>query len=221
LIERIDDAAGENVYRAAHLEKEMFSPGAAWLTSTILEKVLTGSGTAARARGDLGFKLPAGGKTGTTNDFKDAWFVGYTSTLTCGVWVGLDKPATIMRRGYGSALALPIWTQVMGNAPPKRYPAAPFKAPEPLKKTRVCSISNQLATSACELNGKAYSIDLPVSMIPVDSCSVHGGLADDNTPVRPAQPVNPNDPRASPTPPSGNDRFDQKMMRSLKKFFGR
>jgi penicillin-binding protein 1A len=221
LIERIDDAAGENVYRAAHLEKEMFSPGAAWLTSTILEKVLTGSGTAARARGDLGFKLPAGGKTGTTNEFKDAWFVGYTSTLTCGVWVGLDKPATIMRRGYGSALALPIWTQLIGKAPPKRYPADPFKSPEPVKKTHVCAISNQLATAACDLSGKAYSVDLPVSMIPADACSVHGGLAEDNTQVRPALPVNPNDPRASPTPPPGGDRFDQKMMRSLKKFFGR
>src|SRR5262249_41203030 len=50
LIERIDDANGENVYRAAHLEKEMFTPGAAWLTTSLMEKVLTGSGTAARAR---------------------------------------------------------------------------------------------------------------------------------------------------------------------------
>jgi len=108
LIERVDDAEGSTVYKAAHLEREMFTPAAAWLTSVALEKVLTGSGTAARARGELNFKLPAGGKTGTTNDFKDAWFVGYTSSLTCGVWVGLDRPDTIMRKGYGSALALPI-----------------------------------------------------------------------------------------------------------------
>ena len=221
LIERIDDSAGENVYRAAHLEKEMFSPGAAWLTNTILEKVLTGAGTAARARGDLGFKLPAAGKTGTTNEFKDAWFIGYTTTLTCGVWVGFDRPTTIMRRGYGSTLALPIWTQVMSKAAPKRYPAEPFKAPEPVKKTRVCAISNQLATSACELSGKAYTIDLPVSMIPTESCTIHAGLAEDGTQVRPAQPVNPNDPRAVPNQPNGPDRFDQRMMRSLKKFFGR
>lgn len=222
LIERIDDAAGETVYRAAHLEKEMFSPGAAWLTSVTLEKVLTGAGTAARARSDLGFKLPAAGKTGTTNEFKDAWFVGYTSSLTCGVWVGLDRPATIMRRGYGSALALPIWTQVLGKASPKRYPAEPFKSPEALKRVRVCSISNQLATSTCEINGKAYAVELPVSMVPVETCAVHGGLAEDSTPVRAAIPVNPNDPRANPTPPpGGGDRIDQKMMRSLKKFFGR
>src|SRR5260221_12467099 len=52
-----------------------------------------------RARGELGFKPPAGGKTGTTNEFKDAWFVGFTSTLTCGVWGGFDRPPPIMRRG--------------------------------------------------------------------------------------------------------------------------
>ena len=221
LIERVDDAGSETVYRAAHLEKEMFNPGAAWLTSTLLEKVLGSSGTAARARGDLGFKLPAAGKTGTTNDFKDAWFIGYTSTLTCGVWVGLDRPATIMRRGYGSALALPIWTQVLSKAPAKRYPAEPFKSPEPLKKVRACAISNQLATAACEQSGKAYAVELPVSMIPAESCAVHGGLAEDNTPVRQALPANPNDPRSSPTPPPVVDRLDQRVMRSVKKFFGR
>ena len=84
-------------------------------------------GTAASAR-SLGFKLPAAGKTGTTNDYKDAWFVGFTSSLTCGVWVGFDQPATISSQGYGSALALPIWTQVMSKAS-DRYPAQPFRAP--------------------------------------------------------------------------------------------
>ena len=48
------------------------------------------------------------GKTGTTNDYKDAWFVGYTSALTCGVWVGFDQPVTIIPHGYGAALALPV-----------------------------------------------------------------------------------------------------------------
>jgi membrane peptidoglycan carboxypeptidase len=49
--------------------------------------------------------------------------VGYTRSLTCGVWVGFDHPQTIQARGYGAALALPIWVQAMNAAPPQRYPA--------------------------------------------------------------------------------------------------
>jgi penicillin-binding protein 1A len=79
-------------------------------------------GTAAGARA-MGWTRPAAGKTGTTNDYKDAWFVGYTRSLTCGVWVGFDHPQTIAPRGYGAALALPIWVEAMNAAPPLRYPA--------------------------------------------------------------------------------------------------
>ena len=161
-IERIDDADGQTIFRAAHNDRQVIPPGPAWLTSAILQKVMQ-KGTAAEAR-NLGFTKPAGGKTGTTNDFKDAWFVGYTSSLTCGVWVGLDKPQTIMSKGYGAALALPIWCQVMGKAPPQRYPAGELQPPEPLRRTRLCAFSNQLATDGCEAAGTAYTMDLPASL---------------------------------------------------------
>src|SRR5438034_1444216 len=114
IIERIDDQDHNPIYRAAHVTLPALDPSAAWMTSQLMEEVLT-SGTAASAR-SLGFRLPAAGKTGTTNDYKDAWFLGYTSTLTCGVWVGFDQPATIIPHGYGAALALPVWTQVINNA---------------------------------------------------------------------------------------------------------
>ena len=71
----------------------------------------------------MGWTRPAAGKTGTTNDFHDAWFVGYTRSLTCGVWVGFDHQQTIQARGYGAALALPIWVEAMNAAPAQRYPA--------------------------------------------------------------------------------------------------
>ena len=99
IIERIDDADHNPIYRAAHVTIPAIDPGAAWMTSQLMEQVMK-SGTAASAK-SLGFKLPAAGKTGTTNDYKDAWFLGYTSALTCGVWVGFDQPPTIMSRGYG------------------------------------------------------------------------------------------------------------------------
>src|SRR5947208_3505926 len=86
IIERIDDANHKPIYLAAHISTPALDPGAAWMTSRLMEEVLT-RGTAAGARSSLGFRLPAAGKTGTTNDYKDAWFLGYTSTLTSGVWV--------------------------------------------------------------------------------------------------------------------------------------
>jgi len=127
LIERIDDSDGTVLYRAAHISAPALSPRICPLMTAILTQVLD-HGTAANAR-SLGFNKPAAGKTGTTNEFRDAWFVGYTRSLTCGVWVGLDKPATIVSKGYGSALALPIWTEVVNAASDKKYPSPPFEAP--------------------------------------------------------------------------------------------
>ena len=216
MIERIDDVDGQTIYRAAHGQNQLLEPGAAWLTHTILEKVMQ-KGTAAEAR-SLGFTKPGAGKTGTTNDFKDAWFVGYTTSLTCGVWVGLDKPQTIMSKGYGAALALPIWCQVVGKAPAARYPAVAFQPPEPLRKVRVCSYSNQLATAGCETNGTAYSIDLPLSRIPAASCAYHQGTLSmqDGQPLAPGQTPPPDDAAQQ----GKQDAFPKRFLRSFRKLFG-
>jgi penicillin-binding protein 1A len=172
IIERIDDANHKPIYRAAHINVPALDPSAAWMASQLMEEVLT-SGTAANSK-SLGFRLPAAGKTGTTNDYKDAWFLGYTSTLTCGVWVGFDQPTTIISRGYGAALALPVWTQVMNKAA-QHYPAQPLQATMPMQRATVCSISNQLATTGCMSAGTAYDIDLPTDKVPAGACQVHGG----------------------------------------------
>jgi penicillin-binding protein 1A len=74
----------------------------------------------------LGLKKLAAGKTGTTDHFFDAWFLGFTQGLTCGVWVGFDQPKTIMRGGYGAELALPIWVDFMESPAADRYPAGEF-----------------------------------------------------------------------------------------------
>src|SRR4051812_20359189 len=172
IIERIDDQDHQPIYRAAHITAPTLDPGACWMTSELMEQVLT-RGTAAAAR-SLGFKLPAAGKTGTTNDYKDAWFVGYTSNLTCGVWVGFDQPVTIIPHGYGAALALPVWTQVMNKAA-QRYPPQPLQPTMPLQRAMVCSVSNHLATTGCQNAGTAYEIDLPVERVPTAACEIHGG----------------------------------------------
>ena len=172
IIERIDDPEHKPIYRAAHVTLPVMDPGATWMTTRLMQEVMT-HGTASSAR-SLGFKLPAAGKTGTTNDFKDAWFVGFTSSMTCGVWVGFDQPTTIIPHGYGSALALPVWTQVMSKAS-ERYPAEAFRAPVALQQATVCSISNAIATSGCVAAGTAYEVTLPVDKIPRGTCKVHGG----------------------------------------------
>jgi penicillin-binding protein 1A len=124
IIERIDDTNGSVLYRAPHTTYSAMNPGITSQVSTLMEQVLT-RGTAASAHA-LGWSKPAAGKTGTTNDFHDAWFIGYTKTLTCGVWVGLDKPETIVKQGYGAALALPVWVQAMNAASSQRYAATDF-----------------------------------------------------------------------------------------------
>ncbi len=173
IIERIDDAAGDTIYRAAHIQAQALDPGVSWMVSSALNKAMErGTGVSAKT---MGFAKPSAGKTGTTNDFRDAWFVGYTTSLTCGVWVGLDQPAPIIARGYGATLALPIWTDVMKAASTQRYPAAAFRPAVPLRRATVCSVSNELATSGCDRAGAAYTLDLPESRVPRDPCGVHRG----------------------------------------------
>ncbi len=204
VIERIDDQENNPIYRAAHLAIPALDPSAAWMTSQLMEQVLT-RGTAAAARSSLGFKLPAAGKTGTTNDYKDAWFVGYTSTLTCGVWVGFDQPTTIIPHGYGAALALPVWVQVM-NKSNARYPAKALQPTMPLAQATVCAISNQLATAECQMAGTAYDITMPVDKVPTQGCSIHGG-----TPTQFAQTLD--EAGKAPSLPG-------KLLQSFRKFFG-
>lgn len=124
LIEQVTDSEGKVLYRATRDRISVLDPAAARATTGILTEVLT-RGTAARAA-SLGLNKPAAGKTGTTDHFVDAWFLGYTEGLTCGVWVGFDRPKTIMRGGYGAELALPIWVDVMKSPASARYASGPL-----------------------------------------------------------------------------------------------
>ncbi|MCE9612286.1 MAG: PBP1A family penicillin-binding protein [Chthoniobacter sp.] len=201
IIERIDDADGEPIYRAAHVQTQPLDPAVSWMVTGALTKVIE-RGTAASAQ-KLGFTKPAAGKTGTNDDYHDAWFVGYTTSLTCGVWVGLDTPATIAPRGYGAALALPVWVDVMNAASPQRYPARAFQSPVPLRRVTICSVSNQLATTGCDRAGTSYEAELPETRVPGERCGVHqGGVIAETPREEPKRTV------------------PQSIFRSFKKFFG-
>ena len=199
IIERIDDSAGETIYRAPHLAPQVLDPGVCWLASSAMGKVME-RGTASTVKSE-GFSKPCAGKTGTTNDYLDAWFVGYTSSLTCGVWVGLDQPKTIVSRGYGAALALPIWADIMAAAP-ARYPAKSLPAPS-LRHCDVCAVSNELATDGCARINAAYSVSLPETRIPHRTCHLHQG-----------RPITQRtESKRQPPTTSG-------LLRSFRKFFG-
>jgi penicillin-binding protein 1A len=202
LIERIDDKEGHVLYQAHPLQRQILKPAIAWMIAETLEGVLS-RGTAASAK-SLGLDRTAAGKTGTTDDYKDAWFVGFTNSLTCGVWVGFDQPQTIEQRGYGAALALPIWVKIMEKASRTKYPDGDFAPPEPVVRVELCSVSNEIATDECRAAGTAYQITLPQSMMPSQTCQVHRG-----------EPINPN------AQPAGNqNNLRQRFLDSLKKLFG-
>lgn len=115
LVERVENAQGRVLYRRNREAPQRILPAnAARITAAILADVMTrGTGASAAA---LGYKGRAAGKTGTTNGYRDAWFLGFDHDVTCGVWVGFDRPKTIIERGYGATLALPIWVEIMNAA---------------------------------------------------------------------------------------------------------
>ncbi|MDP2319887.1 MAG: PBP1A family penicillin-binding protein [Acidobacteriota bacterium] len=114
LIRKVVDADGVVLFEAAEQPRQAIKPITAYLMADMLRGVIdAGTGSGARRHG---FALPAGGKTGTTNDYKDAWFVGFTPSLVTGVWVGFDQPRTIRGNGYASELAVPMWSRFMKSA---------------------------------------------------------------------------------------------------------
>ena len=174
LIDRIENSAGELVYRSGVISYEVVSPGTAWLTTMMMQKVMEPGGTAAGVK-QMGFSGLAAGKTGTTDDYRDAWFVGFNPRLTCGVWVGLDDPERIIHRGYGSRLALPVWAGVMTAGTRLGYlPEPAWKEPGPMKRVQICAASGKLASPRCQ--ALAITLDLPSSHVPSTLCELHDRL---------------------------------------------
>jgi 1A family penicillin-binding protein len=145
-IRRIEDADGKVLYTEPGKAQRVLSEDSAFLMSSMLADVIT-SGTAYKAR-QMGFALPAAGKTGTTNDYVDAWFVGYTPHLVTGVWVGFDQPKTIVANGYAADLAVPIWGTFMKTATKGDNPDW-FERPDDVIGVNVCRLSGKLANIGC------------------------------------------------------------------------
>jgi penicillin-binding protein 1A len=123
-ITRITDAQGEVLEDFAVKSERVMSPDTAYLMVSMLESVVT-RGTGRRVA-DLG--RPVGGKTGTTNDLRDAWFLGFTPELLAGVWVGYDQDKTLGEKQTGGRAAAPIWRDFMGEVLEGR-PVTDFAVP--------------------------------------------------------------------------------------------
>ncbi len=115
------------------------------VTSMLASAIDHGTGIGARSRG---FRLPAAGKTGTTNDYRDAWFMGYTPHLVAGVWVGFLDNTPMSEEQTGAAAALPIWTKFMIGATTDS-PADEFPVPEGIVTRRICTTTGYLAGPRC------------------------------------------------------------------------
>ena len=114
VIRKVTDRDGNVLFESSEPAQQAIRPVTAYLMADMLRGVID-SGTGYGAR-QMGFRLPAGGKTGTTNEYKDAWFIGFTPSLVTGVWVGYDQPRTIRREGYAAELAVPMWSRFMKAA---------------------------------------------------------------------------------------------------------
>ncbi len=148
LITHIEDRDGNLIWQSSleRLPYRAVRPGTAYLISSMMADVVN-RGTASRARAE-GFTLPAAGKTGTTDDYGDAWFVGYTPHLVAGVWFGYDEKKKIMNRGFAGTVAVPAWARFMKKATEGSSPDW-FDVPSDVDRIAVCRKTNMRAAREC------------------------------------------------------------------------
>ena len=163
------NASGERVHQV-HIEREqILSEQVAFQMVTMLQDVVE-RGTGASAR-RLGVSGPVGGKTGSTNDYRDAWFVGFSSSVVVGVWAGFDQPERIRTGGTGARVALPIWSEFMRRVS-RQLPAEPFTPPSNLRSEELCLISYQRPVEGCPTYTEHFKDG---DEIPSRLCTIHEG----------------------------------------------
>jgi penicillin-binding protein 1A len=168
---RIEDKDGNIIEENQPLRKEVLSKETAYIMTNIMEDAVNG-GSGMRVRNF--YHLPAAGKTGTTQEYADAWFIGFTPRITAGVWIGFDNKSVHFTNwdGQGGRAAAPIWGRFMNYVYTDKSVALPlefFTEPDGVIHEKICSETKGLATEFCptteeEIFNKKY---LP------PPCSVH------------------------------------------------
>src|SRR5437764_3947731 len=169
-IVRVENAKGDVLWEPTPARAPVMSPEESWLMVSMMKDVVQ-RGTAAGSVGSQ-FHIPAGGKTGTTNDGTDVWFIGYTSDLVAGVWMGLDKPKKITADAQGGRLAAPAWTAFM-NEVYRRKPSPPdWPMPMNIVTRQIDMTTNMLATPYCPASVVGNEFYIP-GTDPIYPCDVH------------------------------------------------
>jgi penicillin-binding protein 1A len=171
-ISRVEDARGKVLWRARESNEYTINPGVAFLTLSIMQDVVD-RGTAGSIR-RAGFWLPAAGKTGTTNDSKDVWFVGMTPDMVAGVWLGFDQPKTITPTAGGGRMAAPVWAEMMKAAYAKRPQPTGWSAPADIVSIPIDYKTGALATENCPPEDVRIEYFTPGTE-PTEYCPLHGG----------------------------------------------
>ena len=163
------DGSGERLAASEVVEERVADEGASFVLTNILRGVLDrGTGKAARSKG---FNRPAAGKTGTSDNARDAWFVGYTPTLVAGIWLGFDDNTPLNITGGGAAA--PIWGDFMKCSAPF-LPLGDFSPPPGVSFVTVDIKTGQIATPDCPREHVAQEAFLKGTE-PSKRCAQHGG----------------------------------------------
>ena len=146
-VERIEDRDGTVVWSRETQVERVIDPAVAFIVTDILRDVVDrGTATAVRSAGYRGI---AAGKTGTTNDNSDVWFMGYTPQAVAGVWVGFDEPTPIVRGATGGSIAAPVWARVMRHL----RTGGEWTPPPGVERRQVDSFGNIVASN-CPVVGQ-------------------------------------------------------------------
>ena len=165
----VEDTTGETVWRPRVDRDDALDPAVAYLVTDLLrDAVDRGTGRAVR---DAGFRGAAAGKTGTTDDGHDVWFVGYTPELVGGVWIGFDRPSPVVDRASGGRLAAPVWGRMMRQIYRNREGPGDWERPEDVVEREIDPASGLVLADGCRPEtGSARSELFLESALPAAVC---------------------------------------------------
>src|SRR5262249_33452655 len=138
------------------------------MTSMLRDVIDRGTGSTART---LGVRGAVGGKTGTTDEYHDAWFVGFSSSIVTGVWVGYDQPAPIGIDAYAARVAVPIWADFMKRTA-SLLPAGEFSMPSTISTDELCNVTYLQPVDGCPTYTEYFKSG---DAIPTERCPIHQG----------------------------------------------
>ncbi|MFC1481006.1 penicillin-binding protein 1A [Candidatus Neomarinimicrobiota bacterium] len=173
-ITEVVDRRGKVLREFIPQREEVIRADKAYLLLDLMRGVMDG-GTGSRARWMYHFNRPAAGKTGTTDDWTDAWFIGFTPNLSAGVWVGVDGPPRISlgEERFGNVAALPIWARTMRQIHEAfDLPRTNWEMPEDIVEMSICKITKDRPTKYCPRETEIFIEGTE----PPDQCQIHTGI---------------------------------------------